>query len=372
MNIVAICRGAPGLGRVAPSLALTRTLAARHDRTTVMFASYEAGVRYLAKLGEQVADLGIPDGLFIDSVAPQALRVLEIIKDTRPDLVLIDGEFYLPLTLAHLSVPVVYLANPHDLGGKPNTFRRVNAQLLQYADAVLVSSLSCSAPALRPGLVPGTPCLEIPALSRDISRACEPCTGSPRVLITTGGGSLHSSQLRTATDNALEEVLSGLDPLAESGQIGTVRVVLGTDATLHGKWHRRQWLDLVTGPVALSDLYPRHDLLITRAGRNTLAEAAYCGIPTLALPVTADPHRAGEQAANAAAVAAHPGIFTLRHWDDPAQLRDTLDRALKVAVRGVRRTGRRGNDSAATFITNLIRGTGPVAQPNRPTRGAHP
>lgn len=43
-------------------------------------------------------------------------------------------------------------------------------------------------------------------------------------------------------------------------------------------------------------------LLITRAGRNTLTEAAYCGIPTVVLTAAGDPHRAGEQHDNAAAV----------------------------------------------------------------------
>ena len=33
-----------------------------------------------------------------------------------------------------------------------------------------------------------------------------------------------------------------------------------------------------------------HDVLITRAGRNTLAEAAYCGIPAVVLPVALERH----------------------------------------------------------------------------------
>ena len=73
VNIVAVCRGAPGLGRVVPALTLTRTLAAVCGLGTVTFASYGAGARFLASLGETVVDLGEPDGLFIDSVAPQAI-----------------------------------------------------------------------------------------------------------------------------------------------------------------------------------------------------------------------------------------------------------------------------------------------------------
>src|ERR1035438_3278264 len=101
VNILAVCRGAPGLGRVAPALALTAAIAATRE-VTVTWASYRAGARFLAGLGRDVTDLGSPDGLFIDSVAPQALRVVDLARDA--DLVVIDGEFFLPVTLAHLDV----------------------------------------------------------------------------------------------------------------------------------------------------------------------------------------------------------------------------------------------------------------------------
>jgi UDP:flavonoid glycosyltransferase YjiC (YdhE family) len=352
VNIITVCRGAPGLGRVAPALALTRTLAATRE-VSVTFASYAAGARFLASLGHAVTDLGSPDGLFIDSVAPQALRVADLAQDA--DLVLIDGEFFLPATLAHLDVPVVYLANPHDLTGPPNAFRRVNRLLLGYCDAVIISSLACTEPAQRPDLIPGTACLEVPALCQDIPPGYEPPAGPPRVLVTTGGGSLRSPQLRAETDQALGHALDVLAPLAAQGTISTVLAVPGADATLPRRWAGGStWLQVASGPVPLAPLYSRHDLLITRAGRNTLAEAAYCGIPTVILPVAADPHRAGEQQDNAAAVAALPSVFTPRDWHDHDGLRGTVLRALGAAARGVRSTGRRGNDDAAALVRELV------------------
>ena len=224
MKVLAICRGAPGLGRVVPSLALIQALSAIVP-VTARFASYQAGARYLAARGDDVTDLGAPDGLFIDSVSPQALRVVELAEQEAPELVLIDGEFFLPPALAHLDMPVVYLANPHDLTGEPNTFRRVNRLLLAHADAV-----------------------------------------------------------------------------------------------------------------------------------NTTAEAAYCGIPAILLPVTADLHRGSEQAANAAALAHLPGIFPACDWRDAAALRQVLRRALSYARQEPRSIGRRGNDRAAAFVAGLVSG----------------
>jgi hypothetical protein len=360
VNILAVCRGAPGLGRVAPALALTGAIAAVRE-VTVTWASYGAGARFLAGLGRDVTDLGSPDGLFIDSVAPQALHVADLARDA--DLVVIDGEFFLPVTLAHLDVPVVYLANPHDLDGPPNAFRRVNRRLLGYCDAVIISSLACTGPAQRPDLVPGSACLEVPALCQDIPDGYERPAGPPRVLVTTGGGSLGSPELRAETDQALERVLDVLAPLAASGKVGSVLVVPGADATMPARRAGDgSWLQVASRPVPLAGLYSRHDLLITRAGRNTLAEAACCGIPTVALPVTADPHRAGEQHANAAAVAHLPAMFTPRDWHDRDDLLGSVLRALEAAASGTRSTRRPGNAAAAALACQLVPAPSPANQ----------
>ena len=356
MNILAVCRGAPGLGRVAPALALTQTLAASGEARG-SFASHGAGARFLAGLGHDVTDLGSPDGLFIDSVAPQALHVLDLARDA--DLVLIDGEFFLPVTLAHLGVPVAYLANPHDLDGPPNAFRRVNRLLLGYCDAVIISSLACTEPAPRSDLVPGTRCLEVPALCQDIPRGYEPPAGPPRVLVTTGGGSLAAPAARRDRPGtrARLDVLAPLAALARSAAswscpARTPQCPADGPGRLLAPGRHRAGTPHRPAPL--------HHLLITRAGRNTLAEAACCGIPTVVLPVTADPHRAGEQHANAAAVAHLPGMFTPRDWRDRDALLGTVLRALEAAALGTRSTRRPGNAAAAALACELVSAISPA------------
>ena len=258
---------------------------------------------------------------------------------------------------------MIYLANPHDLTGQPNTFRRVNRLLLAYADAVLISSLTSTSPARRSGLVPSTPCLEVPAIIKDFPVGHQPAAGPPRVLVSTGGGSVHAHpRLRAATDAALACMLDALAEAAVSGLIAHATVVLGADANVPGRYGHRPtgWLDIMPGPVELTDLYPHHELMIARAGRNTAAEAAYCGIPAILIPITADPHRGGEQASNARAVAHLPNIFTLPDWRDPTALRQTLHLALTYARRKQRVKGRRGNEAGARFVRQIIAG------PDRP------
>ena len=157
----------------------------------------------------------------------------------------------------------------------------------------------------------------------------------------------------------MADVLDALADFAVVGEVGPVCVVLGADATVPYPGRGTGWLTVTDEPVELADLYPFHDLLIARAGRNTTAEAAYCGIPAVLMPITADPHRGSEQSDNAAQARRHPGLFPLPDWHDPVAVGQTLTQALAAARSGRRRTGRRGNASAAAFITRLL------AEPDR-------
>jgi hypothetical protein len=327
MKISAICRGAPGLGRVAPAAALVDSMKDYFD-VEARFASYGPGAAYLAGREYAITDLGMPESLFIDAVADQAIAVLNLVESHDPDLVIIDGEFYLPTTLEHLTVPVVYLANPHDLIGPSNTFRRVNRLLLSHADLVIISSLSCLQPLRRDDLVPGVPSIEVPALSKDIADGYCLTGGPPRVLISTGGGSVKSPALRRATDEAAQSLIDALEPMYVKGLISRVTLVLGADASAPARPLGSAWLNVVNGPIELANLYPIHDLLIARAGRNTIAEAAYCGIQTVLLPIADDRQRGSEQRSNVHDVEHLPNIFPLVDWRD----RDLLAHAVGRAV----------------------------------------
>ncbi|WP_146605772.1 UDP-N-acetylglucosamine--N-acetylmuramyl-(pentapeptide) pyrophosphoryl-undecaprenol N-acetylglucosamine transferase [Micromonospora craterilacus] len=351
-RVLCVCRGAPGLGRVVPALALTKTLGADlHVQAT--FASYAAGAAYLRARGERVIDLGPPEGLFIDSVAPQAIRIQEMVEELDPELVLVDGEFFLPVALAHLDTTTVYLANPHDLLGPSNTFRRVNRLLLAHTDGVIISDVACYAPELLDGVVPGVPCLRVPAIVKDIVHPGATRTGSARVLVSTGGGSLGAHpDFRLATDAAFAKVLELLEALVGTGAIGAVTVVLGADATLPPRAF--EWLTMIHRPVELTDLYPAHDIVVARAGRNATAEAQYSGITTVLLPIAADPHRGSEQLSNATQVQA-PHIRSVSDWDDARAIEQALQWAVVHRETGSRPpAGLRGNDAAARFLAGVV------------------
>lgn len=347
MRLVCVCRGMPGLGRVVPSVGLVQTLARRGDVDAV-FATYAVGVGYLQRLGMAVEDLGTPAGLFIDSVAPQALSILDLIEHHQPDVVLIDGEPFLPVTLSDTDAPVVYLANPHDLFPGTTPFQRVNRRLLTHADAVVVSSPGSPQPRRHEHLLAGTPCLEVPAIIKEFPVDHHPAR-HPRVLVTSGGGSVSADPaFREATDAAIRQAVVALGELVRSGQVGTATVVLGADATA-APW-KEPWLRVLDQPVELTDLYAHHDVLVARAGRNVTAEALYCGIPTVLLPIETDAHRVAEQAANAAAASKAPQNLAVSDWWTPGTLLRGINTALATAAHQQRRPGLSGNQATVAFI----------------------
>jgi hypothetical protein len=97
--------------------------------------------------------------------------------------------------------------------------------------------------------------------------------------MSTGGGSARSEQLRRATDEATYAALDRLAPMITAGCVSHVSLVLGADARAPVRWRHVPWLTVIPGPVELTELYPAHELLVARAGRNTIAEAAHSGIP---------------------------------------------------------------------------------------------
>lgn len=68
--------------------------------------------------------------------------------------------------------------------------------------------------------------------------------------------------------------------------------------------------------------------------------------------MTADRHRASEQADNATAVTA-PHLFPVTDWRQPQALREALGQAITQAARP-RQIGQRGNEDAARFLGNLL------------------
>ncbi|MGL5856961.1 MAG: coenzyme F420-0:L-glutamate ligase [Angustibacter sp.] len=220
---------------------------------------------------------------------------------------------------------------------------------------MIISSLDCRSARPLPALAPGTPCMHVPAIVKDFPTAHYPQLGPPRVLVSTGGGSIGAHPgFRDATNDALAAVLDTLAEIEATGHISAATVVLGADATLPPRG-APAWLTVIDKPVELTTLYAHHEVFIARAGRNATAEALRSGIPTVLLPVSADPHRGSEQLANANAATHSDHMFAIPDWQDARSLRTAVLSALHRARSIPRRPGQRGNDAAVRFLAPRTR-----------------
>lgn len=172
--------------------------------------------------------------------------------------------------------------------------------------------------------------------------------------MTSGGGSVGADPaFRAATDAAIQQTLDALRALVRAGEVGVATLVLGVDAT-SALPSRKPRLRVVDEPVELTGLYAHHEVLVARAGRNVAAEALYCGIPTVLLPIDTDAHRAAEQSANSTAAGEAQHVHPAPDWRQPGSLRRAISTALASAARRERRPGRCGNQAAIGFLDQII------------------
>lgn len=293
-RLLFLLRGAPGIGRVAPGYALWKTV--EDHRIEALFLSSGPGFSFLERLNVKVLDTGSPSSMFLAPLTEQFDVVMNAVDEFRPDCIVIDGE---PNVLPYLrcsGAQLVFLANPYDLIGSTNSYRKVHRVLVQYADRVIIPSLEwqehnkevgnlyfVTPPFLRPRMRP---------------TAAEDQRGIRRVIVALGGGVLRAGEpFRQQTVQILDKVIEALSRMCERGEIQAVEIFPVAGLSLQQRIpesfvRHQQPNDLLTELSAC-------DLLITRAGRNTVAELAYFGLRGLVIPVSSDPKRGSEQLANA-------------------------------------------------------------------------
>ena len=325
-RIAWICRGAPGLGRVTPSVALERTCPIS-PRPASIFLSYLVGARHLRALGHECIDLGPPSGHAVDPLGSQGEIVVRELRRTAPALVVIDGEPQLIPLVRALGLPVAVLANPHDLFGEQNHFRLTTCALADLADVVLVGALEPSRfPSRDNGTMPRVH-ITSPAV-KPVVRQAGSSLRRPRVLVTLGGGSVNGgARFQETTNRVSTRILEALCAL-DSGALGSVTYAPGHDGPAVVPWSEH--VEVLNRHYDLVDRIASSDVVITRGGRNTIAESLSAGVGLIVVPLHDDPLRGSEQLANAEA-AERLGNATVMHFDalNPEGVADAISGLLE-------------------------------------------
>lgn len=232
---------------------------------------------------------------------------IDILKSFSADVVFMKGGYAsLPAALAakRLSVPLVVHESDYTLG-------LANRLASGFADKVLTSF-----PETRDGVYVGNPVRE-EILRADKSRARARYGVSNMPVISVVGG----SQGAEAVNRVLIEAL----PRLKDFEIIHVAGKGPCPDTTAEHYRRLEYADDIFDIFALSDV------VVSRAGANTLFELAAMGKRTVAVPLPRGSHSRGDQQQNARSFASRGYVYPLEQKDlTPDTLVDAIRKTLRL------------------------------------------
>ncbi len=315
MSTICLTGGGSG-GHVIPALALVPEL--KKHFSEIIFIGVDkpldrklvedCGIPFFAvesapfSRGDLLKNLGLPFQLSRGISAS-----IDILKSFFADVVFMKGGYAsLPAALAakRLSLPLVVHESDYSLG-------LANRLASGFASKVLTSF-----PETGEGTFVGNPVRE-EILRADKNRARVRYAVSDMPVLSVVGG----SQGAEAINRTLVEAL----PLLRDFEIIHIAGKRACPDTRADHYRRLEYADDIFDIFALSDI------VVSRAGANTLFELAAMGKRTVAVPLPKGSHSRGDQQQNARSFAARGYVYPLEQKDlTPDTLADAIKKALRL------------------------------------------
>jgi len=298
MKIAGIFRGFPGLGRVVSGVELI-THFKDHYNANIRVFSYLQGEKYLNQKGF-TANHSVSEHDFssigIIPVSAYGEYIFNQIEDFNPDIVIIDGE---PLILQSLRVvypnlKIVALLNPFDVH---NPYNQSSSSLI-FNDMYSKANLA---------IVHGFWKLEKPykyneflsinTIIRKEVLSIKPTFSSNKICCILGGGTVNSKiEFQEKSISIAYKCLQ----LADIFNDFEIHIFCSNNSIYKEviKKHTSSNTFIHANIKDCTEYYTNSKLIIARAGRNTISEVLYLGIPTIVIP-TGCKFRSKEQKTNA-------------------------------------------------------------------------
>ena len=298
MKIAGIFRGFPGLGRVVSGVELI-THFKDHYNADIRIFSYLQGEKYLSQKGfttNHIVSEHDFSSIGIIPVSAYGEYIFNQIADFNPDIVIIDGE---PLILHSLRVvypnlKIVALLNPFDVH---NPYNQSSSSLI-FNDMYSKANLA---------IVHGFWKLEKPnkyneflsinTIIRKEVLSIKPTFSKNKICCILGGGTVNSKiEFQEKSISIAYKCIQLADVFRDfeihifcSNKLiynEVTKYKIQSNTFIHANIHD------------CYEFYSNSKLIIARAGRNTISEVLYLGIPTIAIP-TGCKFRSKEQKTNA-------------------------------------------------------------------------
>jgi hypothetical protein len=299
MKIAGIFRGFPGLGRVVAGVEILEYFRVKFNADIRMF-SYLQGEAYLRQKGYctnfevQIQDYS---SIGIIPISSYGEYIINQISEFAPDIIVVDGEPLMiqSLKLTFSNMKIVSLLNPFDVENPYNqpSSSKYLRKLYSYADVTLVHGLwKVEAPEGFQNLH------SINTIIRGEVLSIKPTITKNKISCILGGGTVNSKKefLQKST-NIVEQCIK----LAAFLPDYEIHIFCGCNDLVECINNAGCFKNVIihSNIENSNDYYSDSKLIITRAGRNTISEILYLGIPTIVIPAGCN-FRAKEQITNIA------------------------------------------------------------------------
>ena len=295
-KILGIFRGFPGLGRVVAGVSLMETLHKKFG-CAIKFISYLQGKKYLQTRGfNDLPNATTYDYSSIGLLPTNKMGVYihNTVKNFLPDLIILDGEPLIlhSLKISYPNLPVAILLNPSDVDNPKN-----DKEAMDFFNALYSSADLAIVHGLRKvtNIYNYRNFISVGTILRQEIFNIKPTLGK-EIFCILGGGTVNSEDnFKNSTLNIAELCIKAA-PFILDYRVHIVSSCQEIFNELNKNPLPRNVI-LPENIIDAQDYYSKAGLVIARAGRNTLSELVYLGIPAIAF-VSNSSYRAAEQTQN--------------------------------------------------------------------------
>lgn len=302
MKIYGFFRGFPGLGRVMSGISILTSLKALGHE--VKAYSYLQGLQALKDHHIECLPVAQPPlhqvmTIGLNPISKASQELIDLICREQPDLVIVDGEalFVSTLAMAYPREKILSLLNPTDVYNEdlPNLTMRFYHTHYFAAGLALVHGIS-KEQIIVPKDTLGCEVLSTNTILRQNVLRIKPQKIRHNLVAILGGGS------KNAAENFIASTLRMARCIIEAARHAPAEnfTLYCNDPALHEQLSAFDCpinLKVVSKYTLPEDIYTTAEVVICRAGRNTISELLYLNLPGVLMP-SASNFRATEQSKN--------------------------------------------------------------------------
>lgn len=300
MKIMSVLRGSPGLGHVIPAFSLCESI--MNDSQEVVLCTYENGTKLLNKYEKcRKYNLeyshGISNWVGLNVFDGIILKLDKIIRKEKPDVIIAGGEYLLPLFRDYWNIPCILLYNPEVFIESQHNQDYMDAFTYIFSMADLLFAIR------NPNEIESIP-TEIrkktkwygPILRNELLKKSEKNNDKYRIVVGNGGGLKLSNETKTYSNEQnvankwkkenttyIEDVVDVI--LEEVGKEEIEIDIYYSEEVKKYEDLKRKWekepIRILRYSLEYHKSLSNADMVINRAGINTINECDILGIPAI-------------------------------------------------------------------------------------------